>query len=207
MNNETPVVNMMTERIALGPLRRDLLPMYHRWINDFSTLRTLGGTLGSTTLEQELAWVEAQVTSTLRTHQVFTIYERESLQPIGTTSLEEIDDRHRTATFGILIGEVTFRGRGLGTEVTRLMLDYAFTALGLHNVLLTVLEFNLAGRRAYLKAGFHECGRRRQCRLVAGKWWDLLYMECLSTDFVSPWLRLVLEADVQHSSQGQPENV
>jgi diamine N-acetyltransferase len=201
------VVNMISERIALGPLRSDLLPLYHRWINDFSTLRTLGGTVGPMTLEQEQAWIEAQITSTQRTHQIFTIYERESLQPIGTTSLEEIDDRHRTATFGILIGEATFRGRGLGTEVTRLMLDYAFTALGLHNVLLTVLELNPAGKGAYLKAGFHECGRRRQCRLVAGKWWDMFYMECLSTDFVSPWLRHVLEADAQPSSQGQQEDV
>ena len=106
------VVNMISERIALGPLRSDLLPLYHRWINDFSTLRTLGGTLGPMTLEQEQAWIEAQITSTQRTHQIFTIYERESLQPIGTTSLEEIDDRHRSATFGILIGEATFEGEG-----------------------------------------------------------------------------------------------
>ncbi len=36
-------------------------------------------------------------------------------------------------------------GRGYGTETTRLMLDYAFTALGLHNVMLTVFVFNAAG--------------------------------------------------------------
>ena len=77
------VVNMISERIALGPLRSDLLPLYHRWINDFSTLRTLGGTVGPMTLEQEQAWIEAQITSTLRTHQIFTIYECESLQQSG----------------------------------------------------------------------------------------------------------------------------
>ena len=48
------------------------------------------------------------------------------------------------------------------------MLDYAFTALGLHNVMLTIHEYNLAGRRAYEKAGFKEIGRRRQCRWLNG---------------------------------------
>ena len=49
------------------------------------------------------------------------------------------------------------------------MLDYAFTALGLHSVMLIVDEFNLAGRRAYEKAGFREFGRRRQCHWIGGR--------------------------------------
>jgi RimJ/RimL family protein N-acetyltransferase len=62
-----------------------------------------------------------------------------------------VDHRNRSATFGILIGEPECRGKGYGTETTRLMLDYAFTTLGLHNVMLTVFEFNPAG------TGFHFC--------------------------------------------------
>jgi RimJ/RimL family protein N-acetyltransferase len=205
--NETAVVNIMSERIILGPLRRDLLTLYHRWINDLSTQRTLGPTVRLFTLEEQQAWYDARVTVAGRTEESFTIYERESMQPIGTTSWDEINYHHRTATFGILIGESAFRGRGLGTEVTRLMLDYAFTALGLHNVLLTVWEFNPAGQRAYTKAGFRECGRRHQCGLVAGKWWDLVYMECLATDYVSPWLRQLLASDMPHSNQGGHEGV
>ncbi len=72
------------------------------------------------------------------------------------------------------------------------MLDYAFSALGLHNVLLLVDEFNVAGRRAYTKAGFRECGRRRQCRARAGQRWDTIYMECLSSEFSSPVLARIL---------------
>ena len=92
----------------------------------------------------------------------FTIYAIEGWQPIGTTDLFEIDHRLRTARFGMLIGEADARGKGYGTETVRLMLDYAFTALGLHNVMLNVSEYNLAGRRAYEKAGFKEFGRRRE---------------------------------------------
>jgi hypothetical protein len=31
--NEEPILNVEGERVALGPLRRDLLPLYQRWIS------------------------------------------------------------------------------------------------------------------------------------------------------------------------------
>jgi RimJ/RimL family protein N-acetyltransferase len=76
----------------------------------------------------------------------FTNYEREILRLIGNSGLHGVDHRDRIATFGIVIGEPECRGKGYGTETTRLMLDYAFAASGLHNVMLTVFEFNLAGK-------------------------------------------------------------
>ena len=32
-SSETPILNVVGERVALGPLREDLLPLYGRWIN------------------------------------------------------------------------------------------------------------------------------------------------------------------------------
>lgn len=146
---EQPIVNIIGDRVALGPHRRDLLSTYQRWINDFSALRTLGAVApGPTTLEQEVRWYESQATSEVR----FTMYERETWRPIGTTALHGIDYRNRAAIFGIFIGEAAARGKGYGTEATRLTLDFAFTALGLHSVMLTVAEFNLAGQR--VRAGW-----------------------------------------------------
>lgn len=193
---EYPIVNIVGERLALGPLRRDLLPTYQRWINDFGALRTLGAVApGPTTLEQEARWYDAQPATEVR----FTIFERATWRPIGTTALHGLDYRNRTALFGILIGEAEARGQGYGTEATRLTLDYAFTALGLHSVMLTVAEFNLAGQRAYARAGFRECGRRRQCRWMAGRLWDELSMDCLATEFESPVLAHVFRPDEPRS--------
>jgi RimJ/RimL family protein N-acetyltransferase len=182
--DQPPIVNIEGEHVALGPHRRDLIPTYQRWINDFEMLRTIGAVQPRpTTLEQEEAWYAGNANpGEVR----FTIYERAGLRPIGTTALHGVDFRNRTAVFGIFIGEADARGRGLGTEVTTLMLDYAFTALGLHSVMLTVAEFNRAGQRAYQKAGFQEFGRRRQCRWMGGRLWDDVYMDCLSPEFDRP---------------------
>ncbi len=187
-----PVVNIVGDLVALGPHRRDLLPTYQRWINDFEVLRTLGlPPPGPTTLEQETAWYEAQPADAAR----FTIYEVTTWRPLGTTALHGIDHRNGVATFGIFIGDADARGKGYGTEATRLMLDFAFSALGLHSVMLTVSEFNQAGRRAYEKAGFKEFGRRRQCRWLGGRLWDDVYMDCLATEFTSSVLAHVFAPD------------
>jgi diamine N-acetyltransferase len=191
--HERPLVNILGDAVALGPMRRDLMPLYQRWINDFATVRTLGVTAPRPiTLEADTAWYDAEAASGVA---AFTIYERATWRPIGNTRLRDVDYRNRTATFGILIGESDARGRGYGTEATRLMLDYAFTALGLHNVLLTVASFNAAGQRAYQKAGFREIGRRRECRSLAGKLWDDIYMDCQSSHFASPVLNTIFGAD------------
>ena len=133
------------------------------------------------TMEKEQGWYDR--VSRTESEVPFTIYERETLRPIGNTGLHEVDYRNKTASFGIVIGEPECRGKGYGTETTSLMLDYAFTALGLHSVMLIVFEFNTAGINAYKKAGFKPFGRRRECRLMGGKLWDEIQMDCLSTEF------------------------
>lgn len=186
------IVNIEGELVALGPMRRELIPLYQRWINDFETTKNLALAPGPMSLEAETAWFERAGTGG---DVIFTIYEKAAWRPIGNADLRGIDHRSRSATFGIMIGEHSCRGKGYGTEAVRLMLDYAFTGLGLHNVLLTTFEFNFAGRRAYEKAGFKEMGRRRQVRWLAGKWWDEIYMDCLATEFASPVLGAILVPD------------
>src|SRR5207249_3258752 len=118
----------------------------------------------------------------------FTIYERSTLEPIGNTDLRNIHPVNRTAEFGLMIGEKERWGRGYGTEVARLMLDYGFNCLGLHNIMLRVFSNNERGIRAYSRAGFKEIGRRREARLIGRKTYDEIYMDCLATEFESPVL-------------------
>jgi RimJ/RimL family protein N-acetyltransferase len=192
-NAERPVLSIEGELVALGPLRRELLPLYQRWINDLGTARTLDLPPQPMTIEKEQDWYDQY--SRAENSVPFTIYERETLRPIGNTGLDGVDHRNRTATFGIVIGEPDCRGKGYGTETTRLMLDFAFTALGLHNVMLMVFEFNPAGIRTYEKAGFREIGRRRKSRMMGGRLWDDVYMDCLSSEFESPVLHRIFAPD------------
>jgi RimJ/RimL family protein N-acetyltransferase len=190
---EQQVVNIEGESVALGPLRRELLPLYLRWINDFGTTRTLGIPTQPMTLEQERTWYERAAADEARFS--FTIYERASGKPIDNCSLFDVHILHRRAEVGIMIGEPAMRGRGFGAEAMRLLLDYGFTVLGLHSVTLSVYAYNHAARRSYEKAGFREAGRRRESRWFNGRYWDEITMDILETEFESPVLRKTLERD------------
>jgi diamine N-acetyltransferase len=145
------------------------------------------------TLEQETARYDEQ--SAGGSVQRFTLYDRATLRPIGIAALNDIDDFNGCAEYSIVIGEGAFRGRGYGTEATRLMLDYAFTALGLRNVMLRVFESNPAAIRAYEKAGLRRIGQRREAQWVGGRRWDVVYMDCLAEEFESPVLARVFVPD------------
>ena len=127
--DKQPIVNIVGQKVALGPLRRDLLPLYLKWVNDFEVARTLAIRIRPMTMEAEEGWY-TQITRS-ETDVVFTIYERvAAMRPIGTAGLHRINHLHRTAEFGISIGEKDCWGRGYGTEATILTLDHGFNASG-----------------------------------------------------------------------------
>lgn len=181
-----PIINIRGRTVALGPLDRAYLPLYTRWSNDFAVGRHFYDRLEPVTLGRHEAWY-AKVTEADDRVVRFTVFELATLRPIGRASLQDIDHLHRRASFGLMIGERDAWGKGYGTEATALMLDYAFNTLGLHNVMLQVVSANERAIRAYLRAGFREFGRRREARLDRGELVDDVFMECLSTEFTSPF--------------------
>jgi RimJ/RimL family protein N-acetyltransferase len=191
---EAPIVNIAGELVALGPLRRESIPLYLRWMNDFATTRTLAVQPRPMTLEQETAWYEQAATNEQERN--FSIFERTSGRVVGNCGMFDILLPHRRAEVGIVIGEPDLRGRGYGTEAMRLLVDYAFTAAGMHSVMLWVYEFNPAARRCYEKVGFREVGRRRESRWFNGRFWDEIAMDIVATEFESPVLKTLLENGV-----------
>ena len=107
----------------------------------------------------------------------FTIYDRTDSTPVGTAGLFSIGHAHGTASFGIALGER--RGQGFGTEATRLVLDFAFNVLHLRNVLLEMLEWNVAGRKAYERAGFRRSASAAARRSAAGRPTDVVLMDAV----------------------------
>ena len=180
-----PVMSIVGERVALGPLRPEHYEALNRWDNDPVVVRTWATLPRPRTLTQTTAtfadgfWTEPD-------NDCFALYERADGRFIGYAGLMHIDHVNRVAEFAILIGEAGARGRGYGTEATTLVLS---------NVWLRVYEYNLAGIRAYEKAGFRLVGVRHKSKLMGGKLWDTVFMEALADDFASPVLGQVLVPD------------
>ena len=182
MGEEEPDLIVVGEKAALGPLRRDLAATYARWENQIDARRGLDR-LGIASPESQEKWVEDNLKEGAEREPKgveFTIYDLSDTAPVGTAGLFGIEHAHGLARFGIVIGER--RGRGLGTEATRLVLDYAFNLLHLHNVMLEVIEWNVAALTAYERAGFRRIGIRRRAVMSRGRRNDVVLMDAVPED-------------------------
>lgn len=176
-----PTIVVQGQRIGFGPLLRALLPLYARWMSDLRVTRTLAAPCRPMTIEMELGWLDRALTS--NDDVTFTIYDLATMRPIGNAGLHGIDSHLGTAEFGMFIGEPDLWGQGYATEVTSLMLAYAFDVLGLHNVYLGTYSPNAAAIRAYEKAGFRHIGVRRGAMIIGRDRCDIVMMDAVADDF------------------------
>ncbi len=181
-----PLITLSGPTVLLGPPHREVLPLWAKWDNDLALSILSGDPARPRAVEATEAEYELYSKGARPDWALFVIYERATLRPIGIVELTDINPTHRTALFGIRIGEADCWGKGYGTETTFLVLDYAFRALGLHNVMLDPFAYNERAIRSYEKANFKEIGRRRQAHRVGGHAYDIVLMDCLASDFHSP---------------------
>lgn len=72
---------------------------------------------------------------------------------IGTASLSW-DTVNGKATIGLMIGNASFWGKGLGTRVIETLCEFAFEDLQVRKVVAGIMKPNQASLGAFLKAGF-----------------------------------------------------
>jgi diamine N-acetyltransferase len=183
--NNGPLLWLTGDKAGLGPYDPALVESYWRWENDPRVLVGYGQQTPES-LQARTEGIGHQVKRT--TNQArFTIYDLTGPEPapVGTTALL-IEHRMRIAEFYILIGDQAHRGKGIGTDATRLTLDYGFHVTNLRCIHLAVLAPNEPAIRAYEKAGFRPIGRRRQSGYWLGEPCDELLMDAIPTEFPGP---------------------
>lgn len=102
---------------------------------------------------------------------------------IGIAKLRGFDQDNRQARYSIGIFSPDFRGKGYGTEATRLVLEYAFGDLALHRVDLRVLDFNKQAIACYEKCGFVREGLERESSWIGGRWQTDVMMSILEHEY------------------------
>lgn len=190
-NAEQPVINIVGEKVGLGPFHKGLLSLFHQWSNDFEVSFFSGDELKPITRESVDVFYEKENKEENPRHVDFVIFDYATKRPIGMVGLRHIWHKNRSAEMGIGICEKEYWSKGYGTEAVRLILDYGFSVLGLHNIMLTTYGYNERAINAYQKAGFKIIGRRREAHRWANKYYDEVIMDCLDTEFETPLKRIL----------------
>ena len=171
-------------RVFLRPLEReDLNARYLGWLNDPEVTRYME-TGAFPTTARDLEKFYDEVTGS-RNQIILAVADKKSGQHVGNVKLGPIHWIHRCATFGIMIGDKRFWGRGVGLEATRLMVEFGFERLNLRRIDLGVLAEHDAAVRCYEKAGFKVEGRMRESVFQDGKYGDRLWMGLLRSEYKS----------------------
>ncbi|MGC9529658.1 MAG: GNAT family N-acetyltransferase [Candidatus Bipolaricaulaceae bacterium] len=170
------------QRVRLRAIEREDIPTFVRWFND-PRVRQYLLMYEPMSKAKEERWFDAQLQ---REDEFLWAIEARADGDwihIGNLGLHKVDWKNRNATFGIVLGEVDYWGKGYGLDATCTLLQFAFGELGLHRVELEVFAGNERARRCYERAGFRREGTRRQALHRDGNFHDVHLMAILRDEF------------------------
>lgn len=161
------------EKIVLKPITKEHTGLIVKWRNNQEVRRNF---IFQETFTEEIHnnWMDTKVATGDVVQ--FVIYTKEDDIPIGSVYLRDVDKHHEKAEFGIFIGEDIARGKGYGTEATKLICKYGIEELGLHKIILRVFAFNKSAIAAYEKAGFVKEAYFKDDVKIDGKFEDMIFM-------------------------------
>lgn len=114
----------------------------------------------------------------------FVIIDRQAGFSVGSVYLRDIDYTNKKAEYGIFIGEDSCRGKGLGSEAAKLIIEFGFNNLKLHKIFLRVFSNNVTAINSYKKAGFDIEGVfKDDICLGDGKFQDMTFMAIINNKF------------------------
>jgi RimJ/RimL family protein N-acetyltransferase len=157
----------------------EIAEYFSRWENDPALIPFIRPNRDQQALEATEILTSKELEKRLEHNHVYLIYLDSRL--IGEMDFQ-IDPKHLlrkeavTAWIGIIIGEETARGKGIG----KIALDYLESEIkqqGLKRIELGVFEFNTNAIKLYQKAGYREIGRIADFTYWQGRMWQDIRME------------------------------
>ena len=168
------------ENVALLPLKQENFNTYTKWEN-LPEIRKYSRNIFPLTLDQYKKMI-GNHTNGVKKFIPFEIWHKKDKKPIGTCELSEIDWINRNAYLGILIGEQEYWNQNIGTEVAKLLIQYAFEELNLSKLYWSVITPNLGSRRCCEKCGFKIEATLKNDTYIDGKYYDTLIYSLFKED-------------------------
>jgi diamine N-acetyltransferase len=183
--NQSPQVEFLSGKMVyLRPVEQEDVASLHQWAND-PEIRGLTGETRPSTYAGALEFYEKAQKSDDRIWLAVVL--RETNRVIGETGLLRMFPAWRTTDWSLILGEKSARGRGIGTEVAGLMLDYAFGYQNFHRVSIGVVGFNTKALNFYERIGFQREGLQRDGYYYEHRYHNFVMMSLLEDEFRAKW--------------------
>ncbi|WP_216831332.1 GNAT family N-acetyltransferase [Alkalihalobacterium elongatum] len=163
---------LVGEKVTLRPFNEGDFPLIQECLNDEEVIKLTGST-PIQDWKDVLHWYKTRNVQTDRLDLAIVDKSRDLL--VGEAVVNLYKEQYQSMNFRILIGP---RGRncGLGTEATRLMIDYIFKYTKLNQLTLGVYAFNPRAKSVYEKVGFVVDSVEKNALEFEGEWIDSINM-------------------------------
>lgn len=166
--------------IRLRPLTLGDLDAIMAWINDPDVVRNFARLSGPITREEEERFLTATLGS--ETDRLWAI-ERDDGKYLGNAGIHKIWWPSKNGRLGLVVGDKSAHGRGVGTEAMRLLCEKGFEELGLHKLWLMRFADNHRMGRIAEKLGFVAEGVLRDEYFHAGVYHDMVRYSLLEPEW------------------------
>ncbi len=186
------VKKLIGKKCYLSPINIEDYDQYYQWLNQSETTIYLSIFHEIIARHHEKDLLDKLI-RTENGNYMMAIVEMKTNKLLGNCGLLNVDLINRNAEFGIFIGDEQHRGKGIGEEATRLILDFGFNAINLHHIWLRVFTFNKNAIGLYKKIGFKVIGTKRESRIIGNQKVDELLMDILPHEFESLYIQPLFE--------------
>lgn len=164
------------DRIYLKQLLpEDVSNKYIEWMNNEEIIQFLESRWKSYSLEDLKEYV--RIMNKKNDNCIFGIFLKNNNEHIGNIKIGNINQIHRHAEIGLIIGDKNIWGKGYGTESINLATKYAFEEINLNKLFAGIYSNNIASYKAFLKAGYREVGILKKHRFYKGNFIDEILVE------------------------------
>jgi diamine N-acetyltransferase len=175
--------SLIGERVFLRPFQKKDLIHFQRWSNDAELRRLIGEVAPMSRTDAE-KWYKELLADKDRAW--FVIVLKKGKRVIGEAGLLRMFRPFRSTDMTIIIGEKDAWGRGYGTEVGHLLLDYAFKKLRFHKISIGVVGFNKRALKFWKSLGFKKEGIKRDDYFYDNQFSDCVMMSILREEWKEP---------------------
>ncbi|HAY33182.1 MAG TPA: GNAT family protein [Ignavibacteria bacterium] len=173
---------LIGSKIYLSPLSKaDISEKYISWLNDKEVCRDNSHATFPNTRSKTVAYIENLEKS--KDEAAFAIRWKKNNLHIGNAAIQKIDRINRSAELAIIIGDKKYWGKGIASEVYRLLIEYGFDTLNLNRISSGQTLANKGMIKVCEKSGMKREGVLRQILYKEGKYLDAGIYSILKKEF------------------------
>lgn len=168
------------KNIRLRAVEPEDAKLIHAWENNTENW-VLSNTLIPYSLYTMKKYAETASEDIYEVKQLRLIIEKtEENKPIGAIDLFDFDPYNLRAGIGILIHDKAERQNGYASEALQLIKTYAFDYMHMKQIYCTIPVNNNPSIKLFEKAGFEQCGVRKDWLRTAEGWIDEAIYQCFN---------------------------